>query len=213
MRSPLQFAVMREDPRLEERLLDRLGPSPKRYFGITAAGDTHLQLATRRDLTDLVGTDIDARQTAWARFKMEASRHLSRRDFCRALGISQIDSATREGLINRVAQGLTTDERAFFKAERAFFAGGAFDDGTFERLFACLRGFLERFVAPADAIERMFLGDSSVRDMILTSDQWPIAFELFFHQSVLLALFGPDAVQHAPPSSYPRYFRPASNGR
>ena len=45
---------MREDPRLEERLLDRI-PGEKRFFGITGAGCTLLALAPRADLTALVG--------------------------------------------------------------------------------------------------------------------------------------------------------------
>ncbi len=207
MRSPLQFAVQREDPRLEEKLLDSLGQGPKRFFGITAAGDTLLQLSARTDLTELIGADIDSRQTAWTRFKLAAAGQLSRKDFCRALGISQIDESVREQLIGRVLGNLSPDDRTFFKSERAFFAKGAFDDGTFERVFACWRAFLERFVAPRERIQAFFEGEAAVREELLASELWPVSFELFFHQSLLAALFGPDAIQHAPPGSFTRHFR------
>ena len=207
MRSPLQFAVQREDPRLEERLLDRLGSGPKRFFGITAAGDSLLQLAARTDLDKIVGADLDPRQTAWARLKAAALRILNRKDFSRAIGLSQIDSGVRDGLINRVLQSLPPEDRAFVRAERAFFAAGAFDDGTFERLFACWRTFLERFVATRETIQRLFEGDASVREALLTSELWPTSFDLVFHQNLLAALFGPQAIQHAPPGSYPRFFQ------
>jgi S-adenosylmethionine-diacylglycerol 3-amino-3-carboxypropyl transferase len=207
MRSPLQFAVQREDPRLEERLLDSLGKAPKRLFAITAAGDTLLQLSAREDLTELVGADVDARQTAWARFKLAAAATLNRKDFCRALGVSQIDAGVREQLIGKVLGALPADDRAFLKSERAFFSNGAFDDGTFERVFACWRSFVERFVAPEEHIQAFFDGAGDVREEMLKSELWPISFELFFHQSLLQALFGPDAIQHAPPGSFSRYFR------
>lgn len=207
MTPAIKFAVQREDPRLEEKLLDRMPGNAKRFFGITAAGCTLLQLSARTDLIDIVGADFDPRQTAWAHFRFLAARMLNRRDFCRVTGISQIDQATREALFNRVVQALPPDERAFFKAERAFFVGGAFDAGTFERVFACWRGFVEKFVASEDDLERFFAGDRSVAEAILGSELWPISFELSFHQALLTALFGHNAIQHAPPGSYPRYFR------
>jgi len=206
-RAPLQFATQREDPRLEERLLDKLGPGGKRFFGVTAAGCTLLQLSTRPDLRELVGADIDPVQTAWARLKIALAQKLSRKDFCRALGISRVDSATRDALLARAAQDLPADDRSLLKTHRAFFARGAFDEGTFEKLFACWREFLWKFVSPRERIEGLFEGDDSAREAILDSPVWPVGFELFFHQSLLTALFGPDPVQHAPPGSYPRYFR------
>jgi S-adenosylmethionine-diacylglycerol 3-amino-3-carboxypropyl transferase len=206
MRSPLQFSVMREDPRLEERLLDRM-EGEKRFFGITGAGCTLLQLATRPDLTALVGVDIDPHQTTWARFRLAAARAFSRKDFCRVTGISQIEPGVREGLVNKLAQVLAPEDRAFVKEERAFFVNGAFDEGMFERLFACWRGFLERFVVTREDIQRFFDGDRAVAQAMAAADLWPVSFELSFHQQLLLAIFGPDAVQHAPPGSYPRYFQ------
>lgn len=206
MRSPLQFAVMREDPRLEDKLLDRI-PGEKRFFGITGAGCTLLHLATRPDLSELVGCDLDARQTTWARFRLAAAKLLSRKDFCRVTGISQIEPAVRDSLLNKVTQALGPEDRAFVKEERAFFVNGAFDDGTFERVFAFWRGFLEKFVVPRDEIQKVFEGDRAMAEEVLGADLWPVAFDLAFHQRLLLGLFGPDAIQHAPPGSYPRYFQ------
>jgi S-adenosylmethionine-diacylglycerol 3-amino-3-carboxypropyl transferase len=207
LRCPLQFSVTREDPRLEERLLDRLGPGPKRFFGVTGAGCTLMQLATRPDLVTLVGADFDPNQTTWARFKLLASRTLSRKDFCRAIGISHVEPQAREALIGRVAQGLGPQDRALFKSQSAFFSAGAFDEGTFERLLAWWRQFVERFIVSRERIQRFFEGERGLAEAIVGAELWPISFELAFHQGLLLALFGPNAIQHAPPGSYPRYFR------
>ena len=43
--------------------------------------------------------------------------------------------------------------------------------------------------------------------MLFEHKYWKVAFDLFFHHSFLEAMFGPEAVQHAPKDSYPEYFR------
>ena len=207
MPAPLQFAAVREDPRLEERLLDRLQGDRKRILGITSAGCTLLQLATRTDVSEIVGVDVNPRQTAWARLRIAAVRTLFCKDFCRVTGISQVDHATREALLAKVSQALSPEDRAFVKEQRAFFANGAFDDGNFERLFACWRNFAERFIASKEEVQRLFEKDPAVAEQMVSSPFWPVSFDLFFHQHLLLAVFGPDAIQHAPPGSYPRYFQ------
>jgi S-adenosylmethionine-diacylglycerol 3-amino-3-carboxypropyl transferase len=70
--------------------------------------------------------------------------------------------------------------------------------GNFEALFGVLRHALRTFVGEPDAI----LADAPV-----DHPYWPVAFDLAFSDSLLHAMFGPDATQHAPPGSYPAYFR------
>jgi len=47
----------------------------------------------------------------------------------------------------------------------------------------------------------------SIKNTIYLNKYWPVAFDLFFSDSILLAIFGKDAIQHAAPGSYPRYFQ------
>lgn len=68
---------------------------------------------------------------------------------------------------------------------------GLSERGNFEALFRQVRSFLAEFV-----------GDAGV-----TSRWWPVAFELFFSDTLLRTMFGPGAVQHAEPGSYVPYFR------
>ncbi len=205
--SPLKFSVQREDPRLEEHLLSWIPGDEKRLFAISAGGCTLLQLAARRDVAELIGADIDAAQTSWTRFKLAAAKHLSRRDFCRATGISQFDAPSRANLLAKVVEHLDEPDRAYFKENRGFFAAGAFDAGTFERLFAGWRHFVESFVMPREELAALFDSPSVELGRLLGSELWPISFDLFFHQNLLTALFGPEALQHAPPGSFPRYFQ------
>jgi len=80
--------------------------------------------------------------------------------------------------------------------------------GEFESLFRSFRKFLTEFILSQDALENILLKKSSNKNLI-NNKYWPVAFDLFFSNSLLLAMFGPDAIQHAKPNSYPRYFQNA----
>lgn len=70
--------------------------------------------------------------------------------------------------------------------------------GNFEGLFHTLREFWRTFVGePAELLDRAPVDHR----------YWPVAFDLAFSDSLLVAMFGPDAVQYAPRGSYPAYFR------
>ena len=83
--------------------------------------------------------------------------------------------------------------------------------GNFESLFAGLRRFLHDFVFPADEIRNLFAADSALASVerLFAIEYWPVAFDLFFSDPLLRTMFGEEAIQHAPPGSYPRYFQRA----
>jgi S-adenosylmethionine-diacylglycerol 3-amino-3-carboxypropyl transferase len=79
--------------------------------------------------------------------------------------------------------------------------------GNFERLFRLLRTVLDLFVIPADVrAERLSQQACDWRD-VFEHPYWPGAFSTAFDDAVLTVMFGPNAVQHARPGSYPAYFR------
>lgn len=84
---------------------------------------------------------------------------------------------------------------------------GLSEVGNFEGLFRSWRTFVHDWVASPDVVRAAFGGDASARAEIVGSRWWPVAFELFFSDPMLVTMFGPAAVQHAPPGSYPAYFR------
>ncbi len=81
--------------------------------------------------------------------------------------------------------------------------------GRFEALFRQLRNFLLEFVTDRSTLDAATRGDDTARSAMLASAYWPVAFDLFFSDSMLVATFGPAAVQHGVPGSYPRYFQRA----
>ena len=161
----LQFAVVREDPALEARLLRDM--SGRRAFLIASGGCTVLHLAREFPGLEITALDANAAQLRHVQSKMEA---LSRRN-----GLEKWQELSQ--------------------------------CGNFESLFRGLRLFLEEMVATPDEWERLLRDPSLPVDSLFTHKYWTVAFELFFHDKLLIAMFGPQAVQHAVAGSYPRYFQ------
>ncbi|MCA8970430.1 MAG: DUF3419 family protein [Planctomycetes bacterium] len=78
--------------------------------------------------------------------------------------------------------------------------------GNFERLFRLLRHVLDLFVVASTERARRFETDEAWDD-VFDTPYWPRAFELAFSEGMLVTMFGPAAIQHAAPGSYPEYFR------
>ena len=82
--------------------------------------------------------------------------------------------------------------------------------GTLSRSSRGLREFIFDLVADEAKIRVMFEEKdrlANVSELLFSSKYWSVAFDLYFSDSLLNAMFGPDATQHAYPGSYPRYFQ------
>ncbi len=80
--------------------------------------------------------------------------------------------------------------------------------GNFESLFRQLREFIYEFIISEKALKNAILKNNQDEIMgVISHKYWPVGFDLFFSDSILNTMFGPDATQHAPKSSYPIYFR------
>lgn len=80
--------------------------------------------------------------------------------------------------------------------------------GNFESLFRQFRGFINEFIAEKVEIENAFTENSQeFWQEVFAHSYWKTAFELFFSDAILTAMFTESAIQHAPQNSYPAYFR------
>lgn len=82
--------------------------------------------------------------------------------------------------------------------------------GNFESLFRGMRHFLYDLVLPREEMLALFEDPAyhaEARDKLLSSEYWPVSLDMYFCDSLLRTMFGPEAVQNAPPGSYPSYFR------
>jgi len=158
-----------------------LAVAPGPVITVASGGCTALALARAFPGLPITAFDLSAVQIAHAEHK----RRLALAGNAPALGVGNQDAAGHSQL------------------------------GEFEGLFRVLRLFLEEFVATKAELEAFFTADTepNVRQTMLarwqTSPYFAAAFELAFADSLLLAMFGPAAIQHAAKGSYPGYFQRA----
>ena len=174
----VQFAVVREDPMLEATLV-RLTKASNVLL-IASGGCTALTLQALFPDLQITLVDFNPAQLERVREKMCA--------------LQETDTATRHRRFN-----IGTSD-----------PNGLNQNGNFESLFRGLREFIFDLVADESEICALFeekdrLAD--VSELLFSSKYWSVAFDLYFSDSLLNAMFGPDATQHAEPGSYPRYFQ------
>lgn len=168
----LQFAVVREDPRLEADLIAERGARHALLVG--SAGCTALHLRARFPALAITLVDLNPAQLAHVQRKLDA------------LAGGRPPAAWNVG----------TDD-----------PDGLHEAGNFERLFRLFRTVLDLFVLPADERAARLADPQARWDDVLRHPYWRVAFATAFGDELLLAMFGPNAIQHAPPGSYPDYFR------
>ena len=83
-------------------------------------------------------------------------------------------------------------------------------NGNFESLFRTFRNLIHEFVCTESTWLDFFQGKIPNEEFCKNLNQnpyWKIAFELFFSDPILEAMFTSAATQHAPDGSYPKYFQ------
>lgn len=180
---PVQFANVREDPEVEAALLL---PTDRKVLMIASAGCTALALAPRFPDCRFHLLDPNPAQLKLVKDKVAALE---------ALAPEAEPERTVFNIGDPSAEGL----------------GGR---GNFEALFRAFGGFLDELVLSRSDRIRGF-HDASARGSALPYAGsmaghrfWPVAFDLFFSDSILNTMFGPAATQHAA-GSYARYFQAA----
>lgn len=176
---PLKFAVVREDPRVEGAVAQRFGA--RSALVCASGGCTAFALRHRFPELAVELYDFNPRQLEHVEQRAAA---IARGELAR-LNVGDADPA------------------------------GLSQCGDFERLFRVLRSAALEFVAPAAAFERYFAPATPLPEAHalargwIASTYWQSLFALAFTDDLLVAMFGPDAVQHAERGSYPAYFRRA----
>jgi S-adenosylmethionine-diacylglycerol 3-amino-3-carboxypropyl transferase len=171
----VQFAVVREDPRIEREVLTQLPRS--RGLIIGSGGCTALALASWYPELELTLLDPNPHQLERIAEKIFALTSADR-DRCFNLGNSD--------------------------------PSGLSQSGNFEGLFRGLRHFICNLVVSEEAVELAFVseeGPVQLLEQLQSSPYWPVAFELYFSDTLLRTMFGEGAIQYAEYGSYPAYFQ------
>ena len=176
--NPVQFAVVREDPLIEIEVLER--HHCQTPLLVASGGCTAMSLRAHLPSLAITLLDPNMAQLELVQRKIEA--------------IAMLDRGERLALFN-------VENRD---------PAGLSECGNFESLFRQFRNFLFEFVLSSDDMLRLFCEPGALAhapETLFKHKYWPVAFELFFSDAMLLAMFGPNAVQHAEAGSYPSYFR------
>lgn len=167
----LQFAVVREDPRVEERVVREL--AARRVLIVGSGGCTALHLRARFPGLEVTLVEPNPAQLEHLDAKLRALAASEPARF----GVGDADPAALH------------------------------ECGAFEHVFRLLRTVLDLFVVTAGERRRRCADPRGTWDDVVAHPYWPVAFATAFSDDVLVATFGPAAVQHAPPRSYPAYFQ------
>ncbi|WP_338864438.1 DUF3419 family protein [Myxococcus stipitatus] len=173
----LKFAVVREDPRLEQFLIERT--QARSLLTVASGGCTLLTLAHENPSVELVGFDFNPRQLDHVREKAASLGTAAPEHF-------NLRAATPTGLNQR------GEFEGLFRTLRHFIE-------EFVAPSHQLQAFFEPTTSPSER--------NTLRTSWFASAYWPVAFQLAFADGLLHAMFGPAATQHAAPGSYPGYFQ------
>lgn len=177
----LQFAVVREDPEIELAVLERY--PARRALVIGSGGCTVFTLRSKQPGLELLVVEPNRAQVEWIEAKSEALRTLPLAERLRAFDVGAEATDDHPGWTQR---------------------------GNFEGLFRGLRRFLNEFVASAAEFHAFFDDPNPLQAQVWFANRyWKVAFEMFFSDALLEAMFSRAATQHAAPGSYPDYFRRA----
>ena len=173
----LKFAVVREDPELEQVLIERT--RARALLTVASGGCTLLTLARRHPDLELVGFDFNPRQLDHVRAKADG------------LGVHPL---ARYNVHDPAPHGLNQggEFEGLFRTLRHFLEE-----------FVAPASELARFFEPGTSAGQRV----ALRERWFASPYWPVAFSLAFADTFLHAMFGPAATQHAAPGSYPAYFQ------
>ncbi len=175
----VQFAVVREDPSIEFALVKTV--HARKALLIASGGCVALSLKARFPDLQITLVDPNAAQLNLIEKKIQQLKH-PQKNFKQIFNIGTPDPI---GLNAR---------------------------GNFESLFRGLREFIFDLIWPYSKFYEFFQepflkNNQYFARSLFSSKYWPVAFNMFFCDSFLNAIFGKKATQHATKGSYPLYFQ------
>lgn len=175
----LQFAIVREDPKIESDLVSRQNENCSVLL-IGSGGCTALSLQSEFPNASMTVLDPNPLQLDLIRKKVRT--------------LSEFDSKSA-----KIAFGVGSDDPKSLTG-----------CGNFESLFRSFRNFVYEFVSSSEDWLGFFTNSNRqvpFEETIFKSKYWTVAFQMFFSDPMLLAMFGKNAIQYAAPGSYPAYFQ------
>jgi S-adenosylmethionine-diacylglycerol 3-amino-3-carboxypropyl transferase len=192
------FSQVREDPRLDEEVLRRLGPDA-RVFMIASGGDTAAALVAGGRVGRLQLVDFNPAQLVLTQIKLHLLRHSSPAERLAVLGHSRMQADRRADAIETIleAKGAPHD---VFGEMKAFSELGPDRAGRYEILFHHLRA---RLRPHQSEIAELFALSDPIEQALRVAQETPLGLALdeAFHSVMrlenLVCLFGDEATRNA----------------
>ena len=194
---PLGFAQVREDPALDQLVVDRLGGGA-RVVMVASGGCTAAALAASATVGALHLVDPNPAQMALARLKLRLLQGMEPRERLAVLGHAPMPPHERAAALAETLAALDLGADVLGPAQLVA-AIGPDQAGRYERLFAALRETLRPHAASLEALLALAVPGAQADRL---DSRTPLgaavaqAFEATFALPILVALFGEEATRN-----------------
>jgi S-adenosylmethionine-diacylglycerol 3-amino-3-carboxypropyl transferase len=197
--SEIAFSQVREDPRIELRVIQELvkHQRPLRILLVASGGCTALSLLTSPAIAKIEAIDLNPAQLHFVELRRQALLHLSLAEQLRLIGADQAASdRDRLSIYANLRAYLPQPTQAFWDTRQEQIAFGVNRVGRFEQLFRELAAKFAQF------------GIAPLKEPLtaIQHPQWRNLFEQVFEREKLVQTFGKSAVNYSMDRSFGEHF-------
>lgn len=198
--SETAFSQVREDPRIELRVIQELAKrqqDPLRVMLVASGGCTALSLLSHPAIAKIEAIDLNPAQLHLVELRRQALLHLSLEDQLRLIGADKSTSdRDRLSLYAKFSPNLPTSTKVFWDARLEQIGFGVNQVGRFEQLF---RQLAEKFTQ---------IGIAPLQEPLIAVQHphWRNIFEQVFERDRLIEAFGEAAVNYSMDRSFGEHF-------
>lgn len=197
--SEIAFSQVREDPRIELRVIQELAKHqrPLRILLVASGGCTALSLLTSPAIAKIEAVDLNPAQLHLVELRRQALLHLSLDAQLRLIGVDQsANDRDRLSIYANLRAYLPQPTQAFWDDRQEQIAFGVNRVGRFEQLF---RELAAKFAQ---------LGIAPLKEPLtaIQHPQWRNLFEQVFERERLVQTFGEAAVNYSMDRSFGEHF-------
>jgi S-adenosylmethionine-diacylglycerol 3-amino-3-carboxypropyl transferase len=197
---PVAFAQVREDPRIDEAIADRL-PAESSLLMVASGGCTAAFLANHSSLREIILVDSNPAQLALARLKLKLLEETDTATRGAVLGHSAMDASDRAAYLEREFSVMGIPADALGPLPLLASVGPDYA-GRYEQLFAALQSEIRNDAALAAGLAELLDLESPEmqEDWLERNVPWwtklEALFERVFALGNLVALFGEEATRN-----------------
>jgi S-adenosylmethionine-diacylglycerol 3-amino-3-carboxypropyl transferase len=197
--SEIAFSQVREDPRIELRVIQELAKrqQPLRVLLVASGGCTALSLLSNPVIAKIEAVDLNPAQLHLLELRRQALLHLSLDEQLRFIGVDKsISDRDRLSIYASLSPNLPTSTKAFWDARLEQIGFGVNQVGRFEQLF---RQLAEKFSQ---------IGIEPLQEPLIAVNhpRWRDIFEKVFERDRLIESFGEAAVNYSMDRSFGEHF-------